>query len=456
MTTTLRIAFPWGLYHATPWNRSANEGSVEWPPSPWRVLRALYSAWKVHVPDLSDADVLPVLAALASPPSYRLPAFTAAHSRHYMPGSAHLDGVATDTAKTLDAFVVTERDAEIEILWDVELASQQRVVLAALVAGVRYLGRAESVVDVTLVEGGDAEPNISITDETNGAPATQLLAPELPLAVDSLILSPQQVRSGRRLLPPSTRWLTYQRPIEMRPRPHRPRPTGPRPTAIRLAIAGAVLPSRYETVALGHLARAAAMNKHHDPSATLAGKDHAGTKLGGAHVHAHYLPLSTDGRRIDSLIAWASAGFVDTEVAAFESLQRIFAPAYLDGLGTRRVAFVGAGPVDGIAPELVGPSRRWMSVTPYCPVGHFRGTLLERLTSDVNRELSARGLPPADGVEMFDGPWLRYRRYRPGKERIQGSRPAYGLVLHFDEPVTGPLALGQLSHFGLGLFQPRL
>ena len=28
-------------YHATPWDAHVNEGRVEWPPSPWRLLRAL-------------------------------------------------------------------------------------------------------------------------------------------------------------------------------------------------------------------------------------------------------------------------------------------------------------------------------------------------------------------------------------------------------------------------------
>jgi CRISPR-associated protein Csb2 len=38
---TLRLRFPGGRYHATPWGHHVNEGQVEWPPSPWRLLRAL-------------------------------------------------------------------------------------------------------------------------------------------------------------------------------------------------------------------------------------------------------------------------------------------------------------------------------------------------------------------------------------------------------------------------------
>ena len=38
---TLQLRFPGGRYHATPWGHHVNEGLIEWPPSPWRLLRAL-------------------------------------------------------------------------------------------------------------------------------------------------------------------------------------------------------------------------------------------------------------------------------------------------------------------------------------------------------------------------------------------------------------------------------
>ncbi|MCL6446023.1 MAG: type I-U CRISPR-associated protein Cas5/Cas6, partial [Alicyclobacillus sp.] len=41
----LEFRFTAGTYHATPWQRHVNEADVEWPPSPWRVLRALIATW---------------------------------------------------------------------------------------------------------------------------------------------------------------------------------------------------------------------------------------------------------------------------------------------------------------------------------------------------------------------------------------------------------------------------
>ena len=453
MTTTLRIEVPWGLYHATPWNRSANEGTVEWPPSPWRLLRALYSAWKVHAPERAEEEVSELLSALATEPRYRVPTFTQSHTRHYLPGVAHMEGVATDTDKTLDAFVVTQRDAVIEVQWPVELSPAQRELLAELASGIRYLGRAESVVDVALADTGtEGDTNVDLCDDSIGVPSVRLLAPTLPLDLSALVLSPLQVRSDRRLVPRSTRWLTFARPQPVQSGRLVQRKAVQRPTAIRLAIAGSVLPSRFDGVALGDLVRRAAIKRHGIPSPTLAGKDDDG-RLGGLHEHAHYFGWSRDGRRVDTVIVWCPRGFSQSEVDAFAGL-RTLRSEHVDGIGTRTISLIAAGAAGHVAVELVGPSTKWKSLTPYSPVGHFRGTLQKQLLSDINRELRLRNFEPATELELVEGSWLRYRRYRPGKERIQRSRPGYGVSLRFDAPVAGPLALGQLSHFGLGLFVP--
>ena len=50
--------------------------------------------------------------------------------------------------------------------------------------------------------------------------------------------------------------------------------------------------------------------------------------------------------------------------------------------------------------------------------------------------------------------WAReFRRYRLN-ERLGQSRPGVGLRLEFADEVHGPLLLGQLSHFGYGIFTP--
>ena len=76
-----------GGYHATAWGRHANdEAAAEWPPSPWRIVRALTAVWKQFLPDLQESEVSPIIESLASErPKFHLPPATVAHSRHYMP-----------------------------------------------------------------------------------------------------------------------------------------------------------------------------------------------------------------------------------------------------------------------------------------------------------------------------------------------------------------------------------
>ncbi|MDQ3151354.1 MAG: type I-U CRISPR-associated protein Cas5/Cas6, partial [Actinomycetota bacterium] len=57
MPTTLVLTFPRGRYRATPWGRHVNEGAVELPPSPWRLLRALYATWRTRAPELAEGTV---------------------------------------------------------------------------------------------------------------------------------------------------------------------------------------------------------------------------------------------------------------------------------------------------------------------------------------------------------------------------------------------------------------
>src|SRR5580704_686109 len=83
--TVLELKFLAGRYHATPWGRHVNEGVVEWPPSPWRLLRALVAVWRRTCPEVPEPQVKRILAALAQPPRFSLPPNTVAHTRHYMP-----------------------------------------------------------------------------------------------------------------------------------------------------------------------------------------------------------------------------------------------------------------------------------------------------------------------------------------------------------------------------------
>ncbi|MCS6783204.1 MAG: hypothetical protein NZ482_08520 [Gloeomargarita sp. SKYG98] len=51
-------------------------------------------------------------------------------------------------------------------------------------------------------------------------------------------------------------------------------------------------------------------------------------------------------------------------------------------------------------------------------------------------------------------PWYAFRRQRTRGQGAHAGTRAYWVQITFPEPITGPLAFGYASHFGLGLFHP--
>lgn len=150
----IQISFPARRYHATPWDAHVNEGRIEWPPSPWRIIRALIAVgytkfgWG-NAPPLSAQSALFKLSS--SLPSYSLPKATEAHTRHYMP-------TKDKTAKVFDAFLrFNTPDANLRILFEVEFTDEERSTIAELVNGLTYLGRAESWTEASLLDPRTSE-----------------------------------------------------------------------------------------------------------------------------------------------------------------------------------------------------------------------------------------------------------------------------------------------------------
>src|SRR5258708_7940547 len=85
----LLFDFSTGGYHATPWGHHVNEGLVEWPPSPWRIIRAMLARGytKLGWQQVPDEMRRLVEALAASEPSYRLPRATNGHTADGRNGS---------------------------------------------------------------------------------------------------------------------------------------------------------------------------------------------------------------------------------------------------------------------------------------------------------------------------------------------------------------------------------
>ena len=160
---TIEVKFPAQRYHATPWDAHVNEGRVEWPPCPWRLLRALIAVgyekldWNDGVPEVARS-LVEKLSRVA--PEFVLPKSTAAHTRHYMP---YLEGKNEKKTKVFDTFLKLENDqGAMFVRYDVAINIRERELLAELALSLSYLGRAESWVDARLLD--DDEDLFSTSD----------------------------------------------------------------------------------------------------------------------------------------------------------------------------------------------------------------------------------------------------------------------------------------------------
>jgi CRISPR-associated protein Csb2 len=472
--TTIVLTFPLGRYHATPWDRQVNEGAVELPPSPWRLLRMLYAVWKTRCPELSDETVHSLLADIAAPPTFYIPAYAISHTRHYYLGdqfapkgkNPQILPQRIESDKTLDAFAVFGPEDQLAAVWPVELEPDKRDALRRIARSIPYFGRADSICTGTVEtdwapRGHAIWKPLDVVEHVDGyAEATSVLAAEIPLVVDSLLARAAEVRRGGLRFPLGSRLVAYglDRPADTPTTRAIPR-LARTVTAVRFDLLHAVLPPDTDAAIYTDLLRQAAIKQlGGNPEGTMLGgrtSDNAPMQGG---KHAHYLPIIRE-RRLTGLVVWVPGGLVDKELSALCDVRALY-----DYKHRVQVRVSGIGAMEQIAPELVGPARTWRAVTPFTPSRYpkkNRDEWSNFVRNEIQRELSVRGHTPAADVEFIDRPWTAYVRHRSSarlrrdKRQGQAHLPAEFLRLRFSQPVHGPLTLGWLSHFGLGLFMPE-
>lgn len=490
MGVAISFRFLSGRYSATPWDRNPNEGVAEWPPAPWRVLRAIVAAAYRADGDPDRDRMATILHALSGAPRYRLPIATAAHTRSYQPlfDFDHKTG-RQRTALVLDAFVVVgrgARDDEASVILEWPMATLDDASLVSLdrwLEALGYLGRAESWVEAsrTTVRDGDAsvEPAHLVQ---HPASVLRLLAPaeaDATSLMDSLLTDTNMLYKRRLADPPNTRWQEYafREPAFASP-PHRARratPAGELPTIVRLALGTRVGPRLIDAVRFGDRVRTALMarSRRSDglPHPIFAGKSATGVPLAD-NAHAHVLPLdeNRDGA-IDHVILWAPGGFDPSAMEAIMDFNWLWG----DGGFDIRVAYTGAGGGGDSLQKLGVPSAwhegsaaavatRWRSRTPFVLTRHPKvrgGVLRDSPEQQVRREFTRLGLPDVISLQPTTGTdapthtaWHRFRLSRTTGGGSRGGDRGYGFAVEFAHPVSGPVAVGYGARQGLGQFEP--
>lgn len=479
MAVGIGLRFPAGRFHATPWAKHVNEGALEWPPSPWRLLRSLVAVWKQKMGGGEGAAMPELLRKLASPPQYFLPPASQGHTRHYMPL------FRGEPTLVFDTFIVLARDAEVVAFWpDAEVAEEERAALRTSLERLFYMGRCESWCDARLLSARELEgmrPNCLLLEKGGPPPESEpvrILGADPATAISAsdqpekwpLCAETTELRRARWSDPPGSKWLTYMRPRNCfavgvgRLRASAP----PTIEVVRFALDGPVLPLLTEALSIGELARSFVQGiygrqNEGASSAILSGKAESGEPLRG-HRHAFYLAADEDGDgRLDHLTIFARGGFPPAEIRALERCCRI---RQVGGRPDLNLVLVGAARRDDFrGMPMFGPDRRWRSATPFVPVRHTkikRGQPAETPAEQLLLELERRAftppvrITPLERCELEDGRslrWIEFRRERLAGTGTRGSLLGFGFELEFAEPQFGPFALGYGCHFGLGQFR---
>ncbi len=516
--TVLELSFPAGRYHATPWGRHVNEGAVEWPPSPWRILRALIATWHLKADSTIGEPLLRSLVEkLSVPPRFHLPRATTSHTRHYMPLR---NGEPT---KVFDTFIQIHEGDPLFIEWSAALNDDERFALKTLAERISYFGRAESLVIARLIDDlpqgvgethSASEPLSNFESLPPRSELVRVLAPAAPAAylawrnqfearaiadlgpkptaaqkkrlskIPSDILAALHADTGDLQadgwnLPPGAGFVNYSRREDAFAPATRPRMSrkGPWPTVARFAVVSAVAPSITQAVSIGdrvHDALCKWSDQGRGRATVFTGLDAEGRSLPG-HRHAHILcEANGECDSVTHVTVWAPMGFDDIACLALRRLNKVW------GYGGHdlRLILHGIGQPSEFADcKLFGSSKSWRSVTPFVSTLHAKtyrdgrpkldagGWQQGSAGHDLLRHLAAhpqgagasiRQLEERDAPFGFGNRNLRSLQFQTRRQGhgSRGNGSGSAFEITFTEVVTGPLALGYGAHFGLGLFVP--
>lgn len=444
--------FPGGRYHATPWGHQVNEGLVEWPPCPWRMLRAFLNCgytrlgWQ-EVPQ----EARQLIRSLASSlPEYHLPSAVLAHSRHYMPLNTGKTTLVLDTWLNIDG--------ELQIRWPVDLGESERSLLSDLVANLGYLGRSESWVEGRVLDDEDMLPvncKPHDSDEARDSAREELVTILAATTADEYDcwregkvpasesmgkkLTKSQISARQKLeapfptdlivalqwdtarwkscgwsQPPGSRWVQYRRnkwtenPMQLG---RSKRSAESVADVALLAIATdsgstSALPTIARTLPqaeLVHRSLVSQADQGDGAPAVLTGRAADGSPLEG-HRHTYVLPVDLDeDGHLDHILLWAPMGFPSEVMASIRRLRRTWTKGQS---GDLRVALAGHGMRDGLRGSnelefVLAPASRWCSATPFVPPRFLKSRGKNALDGQIRSELAARSLPHSvDEVEI--------------------------------------------------------
>jgi CRISPR-associated protein Csb2 len=417
--TVLELRFPAGRFHATPWGRHVNEGGVEWPPSPWRLLRSLLATWYLKArTEVSEETIRKLLTTLsAQMPAFHLPPAANGHTRHFMPV---IEGAKEKKTKVFDTFIQLSPNDAVLIAWDVTLPPDQLAALRILAARLGYFGRAESLVEATVRDDiAQIRPNALPLAENEKVPSdgelVRLLSPLSSIAhekwladfiaknpgTDEILGKPAKKKAVSKKakgptvpsdlftalgadtgelqaagwnLPPGAVWVNYIRPADAFAPVTRTKTfnSETKHTVARYAVVSSVAPRIIDSISVAnrvHQSLCSYLKDNAESARIFTGLD-TNKKPLAEHRHAHIF-CEANGERdaITHITVWAAMGFDEAACLALRRLTKVWGHGGYD----IRLVLHGIGNMEDFKGcALFEKERVWRSLTPFVSTRHAK------------------------------------------------------------------------------------
>jgi CRISPR-associated protein Csb2 len=469
----IKVQFHTNQYQACAWGNHHSEGVIDWPPAPWRILRAILAgSYNVALSDKHQPTLKALLHKLASAlPSYTLPPTTYIQHRSPRP-QVNLKTAKVGPGKVLYSagLLMSSTQNALYIHYPLTLLETEELVLSLCLSGLTYFGRKESVATLALVEEA---PESNAEPDSQGTRIVTTVDSELDADAlwDALSLSAHENYGVNRSATfPGIRQATYRIDTpKLRPQ------QDPWQKQHTVTLAVSVSPRLPLTLGLKLTHRLHQALVSRCPAPVFTGQEMGEPSKNHNHTIFQCVPDRT-GRYIEQVKLYSYAGYGSDALAVIANC--LYLPGVARGydvslafadLGGREEAFdewVSSTPfflsrfpaVRRGKPRMLsehyqkdGPEHQVLQYLQHLPWLNLAGNPTYREHEDglalyLNDEIAVVAL-----CEPFPKFWEWESECRQGKKV---GRVGYRVRLEFAVPITGPIILGYTAHYGLGAMTP--
>lgn len=481
----LKIEFHTNQYQACAWGNHHSEGVIDWPPSPWRILRALVAgAYNVNLKESYRPTLKKLLHKLARVlPEYHLPPVTYIQHRSARPQvDANTARVKPGKVLYSAGLLMSSSQNLAYVRWSLALSEVEELVLSLCLAGITYFGRKESVATLSLV-AESPDPNAKadpLGDNDSGASLCEhriivVADPDIEVEAlwDALNLSTyDNYTVSRTAVFPGMQQATYRvnasnlqvkQPVEQKPQ------------VVTLSVlASPRLPLNLTLKVTDKLHQALVKRC---PAPIFTGKE-MGLPRSGSHDHTIFqcLPDRT-GRYIERIKLYSKEGYGQEALATIANCSKLFGVARDRKISLSLADFemrsqkkydswISCSPFflfrhpatrRGVPRMLTdnyqkdGPEHQVLTYIQYLDWLDLKGKISYQEHPEGLALLLNENITAIATCKQFPKFWEWEASCRKGKKV---GTIGYQVKLRFLIPVSGPISLGYATHYGLGAMVP--